>query len=134
MGDSADGFPGPPRLRREVGGALLQRYGHIEAIPDDGRTWDVPGLRSVDRLAATLAAGREVAACFKVLATLRTDADVGTVDDWRWTGPTDAFGDWCERLGSPRLLVAPGAREHKEIVVTDAVLVETVGEGSRSSR
>jgi len=83
---------------------LLSRYGHVEAIPDDGGAWDVPGLRSVDRLAATLRAGREVVACFKVLATLRTDADVGTVDDWRWTGPGDTFGDWCARLDAPRLL------------------------------
>ena len=27
----------------------------------------------------------------KVLATLREDADVGDVDDWRWTGPTRAI-------------------------------------------
>jgi len=104
VGDSADGFPGLPGFGAKSAAALLTRYVHVEAIPDDGREWDVPGLRSVDRLAATLEAGREVVACFKVLATLRTDADVGTVDDWRWTGPNDAFPDWCERLGAPRLL------------------------------
>ena len=105
VGDSADGFPGLPGFGAKSAAALLQRYEHIEAIPDDGRAWDVPGLRSVDRLAATLAAGREVAACFKVLATLRTDADVGSVDDWRWTEPTDEFGEWCDRVDAPRLLV-----------------------------
>lgn len=104
VGDSADGFPGLPGFGAKSAAALLQRYGHIEVIPDDGRAWDVPGLRSVDRLAATLAAGREVAELFKVLATLRTDADVGTVDDWQWTGPNDELGHWCDRLGSPRLL------------------------------
>jgi 5'-3' exonuclease len=104
VGDSADGFPGLPGFGAKSAATLLQRYEHIEAIPDDGRAWDVAGLRSVDRLAATLAAGRAVAELFKVLATLRTDADVGTVDDWEWTGPTDALGDWCDRLGSPRLL------------------------------
>jgi len=61
-------------------------------------------MRGADRLAATLAAGRAVLACFNDLATLRTDAAVGTVDDWRWTEPTPRFGDWCERLDSPRLL------------------------------
>ena len=35
-----------------------------------------------------------------MLATLREDADVGDVDDWRWTGPADDFDDWCERLGA----------------------------------
>ncbi len=104
VGDSADGFPGLPGFGAKSAATLLQRYGHIEAIPDDGRTWDVPGLRSIDRLAATLTAGREVANLFKVLATLRTDADVGVVDDWRWTGPTESFAEWCERLDQPRLL------------------------------
>jgi 5'-3' exonuclease len=104
VGDSADGFPGLPGFGAKSAAALLQRYEHIETIPDDPRQWDVAGLRSVDRLAATLAAGRKVAELFKVLAILRTDADVGTVDDWEWTGPTDALGEWCDRLGSPRLL------------------------------
>jgi 5'-3' exonuclease len=105
VGDSADGFPGLPGFGAKSAAALLERYHHVEAIPDDGHEWDVPGLRSVDRLAATLAAGREVLACFKDLATLRTTADVGAVDDWQWKGPTPSFGRWCERLDSPRLLV-----------------------------
>src|SRR4051794_39909316 len=104
VGDSADGFPGLPGFGAKSVAALLQRYEHLEEIPDDGRLWDIVGLRSVDRLAATLVAGRAVAELFKVLATLRTDAEVGTVDDWEWTGPTDDLAAWCERLGSPRLL------------------------------
>jgi 5'-3' exonuclease len=104
VGDSADGFPGLPGFGAKTAAALLQRYHHVEAIPDDGRTWDIAGLRGVDRLAATLAAGREVVTCFKVLATLRTDAEVGTIDDWKWSGPRDDFATWCERLGAPRLL------------------------------
>jgi 5'-3' exonuclease len=104
VGDAADGFPGLPGFGAKSAAALLERYAHIEAIPDDPREWDVPGVRGADRLAATLAAGREVVACFKVLATLRADAPVGTVDDWRWSGPTAAFADWCERLDAPRLL------------------------------
>jgi 5'-3' exonuclease len=105
VGDSADGFPGLPGFGAKSAAALLERYHHVEAIPDDGKEWDVPGLRSIDRLAATLAAGRDVLACFKDLATLRTTADVGAVDDWEWKGPTPAFGDWSERFDSPRLLV-----------------------------
>ena len=31
----------------------------------------------------TILAGRDVLACFKDLAILRSNADVGTVDDWR---------------------------------------------------
>jgi 5'-3' exonuclease len=104
VGDSADGFPGLPGFGAKSAAAVLRRYGHIEQIPDDGRRWDVPGLRGVDRLAATLAAAREVANLFKVLATLRTDAKVGAVDDWEWRKPKRGFTAWCERFDAPRLL------------------------------
>jgi 5'-3' exonuclease len=103
VGDNADGFPGLPGFGAKTAAAVLTRYGHLEAIPEDAKQWDVPGIRGVDRLASTLAAGRDVAARFKVLATLRTDAVVGTVDDWEWRGPTAEFAQWCERFGSPRL-------------------------------
>jgi 5'-3' exonuclease len=103
VGDSADGFPGLPGWGAKTAAAVLRRYEHIEAIPDDAKSWDVPGVRGIDRLAATLATGRSVADRFKVLATLRTDADVGTVDDWEWQGPTPELAQWCERFGSPRL-------------------------------
>ncbi len=104
VGDSADGFPGLPGFGAKSAAAVLRRYRHIEQIPDDGRLWDVPGLRGVDRLASTLAAAREVANLFKVLATLRTDAKVGAVDDWEWTKPKRSFAAWCERFDQPRLL------------------------------
>jgi 5'-3' exonuclease len=103
VGDSADGFPGLPGFGAKTAAALLARFGHIEAIPDDAQAWGVAGVRGADRLAATLVAGRAVAARFKDLATLRLDAPVGTVDDWQWRGPRPELGDWCARFGSPRL-------------------------------
>src|SRR3954468_16643407 len=103
VGDSADGFPGLPGFGAKTAAALLARYGHVEAIPDDPKTWDVPTVRGADRLGVTLVAARDVADRFKDLATLRTDAKVSTVDDWLWRGPTAAFADWSTRLGSPRL-------------------------------
>jgi 5'-3' exonuclease len=103
VGDSADGFPGLPGWGAKTAAAVLRRYEHLEAIPDDAKAWDVAGVRGIDRLAATLAAGRDVADRFKVLATLRTDADVGAVDDWAWAGPAPELEQWCERFGSPRL-------------------------------
>ena len=102
VGDSADGFPGLPGWGTKSAGAVLARWGSIEAIPDDPAQWDVP-VRGAAKLAATLVAGREVVALFKVLATLRLDAEVGAVDDWVWAGPRPAFADWCARLGAPRL-------------------------------
>ena len=50
------------------------------------------------RLARTLAADRELALLFRTLATLRTDIDVGSVDDLRWEGPTPAFAPLAARL------------------------------------
>ena len=106
VGDTADGFPGLPGFGAKTAAAVLDRYGHIEAIPDDAKAWDVTGVRGADRLAATLATGRAVADQFKVLATLRTDADVGTVDDWEWQGPTDDLAPGANASDAPRLLGA----------------------------
>jgi 5'-3' exonuclease len=103
VGDSADGFPGLPGFGAKTAAALLARFGHIEAIPDDAHAWGVAGVRGAERLATTLTAGRAVAARFKDLATLRLDAPVGTVDEWQWRGPRPELGDWCDRFGSPRL-------------------------------
>jgi hypothetical protein len=82
---------------------VLARYGHLEEIPQLAKDWDVQ-VRGAVKLATTLSEQREDADLFKVLATLRDDADVGTVDEWRWTGPEPNLGEWAERLGSPRLV------------------------------
>ena len=103
VGDSADGFPGLPGWGAKSAAALLAHYEHLDAIPDDPATWAVD-VRGAARLAATLASQRALAEQFRVLATLRTDADVGAPASWRWTGPTDELADWATRLGSPGLL------------------------------
>jgi 5'-3' exonuclease len=102
VGDSADGFPGLPGWGAKSAGAVLGHYRHIEAIPDDARRWDVD-VRGASTLAETLRQLRELALQFRVLATLRTDADVGTVDAWHWTGGTDGFDEWCTRFGTAGL-------------------------------
>src|SRR5687768_8208862 len=102
VGDSADGFPGLPGWGAKSAATVLARYEHIDDIPDDG-SWDVT-VRGASKLAATLAANRAAAKLFLDLATLRTDADVGAVDEWRWTGPRPELAAWAERLGSPNLV------------------------------
>ncbi len=102
MGDSADGFPGLPGWGAKSAATVLSRYEHIANIPDNARDWDIE-VRGAARLAATLAEQRGNAELFLTLATLRTDGDVGLVDDWRWAGPTDEFAAWAERLGRPAL-------------------------------
>lgn len=108
VGDSADGFPGLPGWGAKSASAVLARYGHIENIPAAAGQWDVPGLRGAAKLSATLQARFEDALLFRQIATIETNVDVGTVDDWRWTGPTAGFDAVAEEIGAPDL--APYAR------------------------
>ena len=62
------------------------------------------GLRGAVKLATTLQDNLELAVLFRHLATLVTDIDVGTVDSWRWTGPTAEFPAVAERLEAPELV------------------------------
>ncbi|MGQ0804793.1 MAG: 5'-3' exonuclease [Actinomycetota bacterium] len=103
VGDSADGFPGLPGWGAKSAATVLARYEHIDDIPDDSASWGVT-VRSAPKLATTLAAQRGEAKLFLDLATLRTDAPVGTVDEWRWRGPQPELAEWAERLGSPNLM------------------------------
>ena len=102
VGDSADGFPGLPGWGAKSAAAVLSRYAHLDDIPDDPATWDVE-VRSAARLGATLAEQRADARLFLTLATLRTDGDVGTPEQWRWRGPAGEMEAWAERLGRPEL-------------------------------
>ncbi len=104
VGDTADGFPGLPGWGAKSSAAVLRRYGHLEDIPKAPGQWDVPGVRGVPKLAATLAQEYENALLFRRLAILETDVDVGEVDDWRWRGPTPELEKWCHRLDAPDVL------------------------------
>jgi 5'-3' exonuclease len=97
VGDSADGFPGLPGWGAKSTSTVLGRYLHLEGVPGDAAAWEVT-VRGAPKLAATLSDERDLAMLFRDLATLRTDAPVGTVDAWRWPGPTDAFPEWADRL------------------------------------
>ncbi len=104
VGDTADGFPGLPGWGAKSAANVLRRYGHIEDIPGAPGQWDVPGLRGAAKLAATLTDEYERALLFRRLAILETDVDVGSVDEWRWTGPTADLAEWCDRLDAPDVL------------------------------
>ena len=82
---------------------VLAAYEHVDAIPDDAKQWTVE-VRGAAKLAATLAGGREAAALFLDLATLRTDAAVGSVDDWEWKGAQPELVPLAERLGADALV------------------------------
>ena len=82
---------------------MLDRWGHLEDIPLDPLTWDA-GVRSAAKLNATLREQFELALLFRRIATVETDAEVGTVDEWRWTGPTDDFAAIAAALDDGRLV------------------------------
>jgi 5'-3' exonuclease len=73
-GDAADGIPGVAGFGEKTAATLLGRFVHVEAIPDDPASW--PPVRGAARLAATLRESRKEVALYKLLATLRTDADL----------------------------------------------------------
>jgi 5'-3' exonuclease len=110
VGDAADGYPGLPGWGAKSSAAILARYGHLESIPADWRTWHVNAARP-EVLAATLAREREHAFLFRDLATLRTDLSLfGSVDDLEWKGPTPAFAPLRARLDAAVSDPSRGAR------------------------
>jgi len=89
VGDSADGFPGLRGWGPKSTAAVLAKYGRLEHIPDDWRSWGVNAANSAS-LAKTLARDREQALLFRTLATLREDVPLfETIDELRWAGPVN---------------------------------------------
>ncbi len=104
VGDSADGFPGLPGWGAKGAGAVLSRYGTIEAIPDEVTQWDIT-LRGAEKMAATLRDNRDLAMLFKDIATLRDEEPLfDSIDSLRWQGPSEAFPAFCARIESDTLL------------------------------
>ena len=88
VGDAADGYPGIPGIGSTGAARLLNRYGMIEEFPP-----------------VVLGQNRELALLFKILATLRSDAQLfDDVDELRWRGPTDDFAAYAGRIGADRVL------------------------------
>ncbi len=108
VGDAADGFPGIKGWGPRSAALVLAHYVHLEAIPPRAATWDPAVVRTVgraERLATELAAGRDLADLFKVLATLRvTTGVVGTPDDLAWSGPRRGFAAMAESIGASSLV------------------------------
>jgi 5'-3' exonuclease len=98
VGDAADGYPGLKGWGAKSAAAVLAKYGHLEQIPEDWRTWSV-NAASPAGLAQTLARDRRLAFLFRDLATLRTELPLfDDVEALRWRGPTPAFVPMAERF------------------------------------
>ena len=105
VGDSADGFPGLPGWGAKSASTVLAKYGDIMAIPADHVQWASDGVkvRSAEKLAATLRDHRADAELFRILATLVDTVNVGTVADWKWTGPRAEFAGLTASWGVAKL-------------------------------
>ena len=114
VGDAADGFPGLPGWGAKSASTVLAKFGTIEAIPASSGEWGLPGLRGAEKLARTLQDQMADALLFKVIATVALDVPVGTVDDWRWAGPTPELATIAARLGAPDL-AARAARVYERV-------------------
>jgi 5'-3' exonuclease len=98
VGDAADGYPGLAGWGAKSAAAVLSRFGHLEAIPEDPAQWRV-NAANAGALARTLLRERDHAFLFRDLATLRTDiALFDSVEQLRWTGPTPAFPPLAARF------------------------------------
>ncbi|MGZ6144202.1 MAG: 5'-3' exonuclease [Myxococcales bacterium] len=86
-GDDADGIPGLPGFGERTASALLARHLHLDAVPLDAREWPA-GIRSADRLAATLRERLSDALLYRRLATLVRDVPLPqqSIDDLRYRG------------------------------------------------
>jgi 5'-3' exonuclease len=104
VGDTADGFPGLPGWGAKSAAAVLRKYHHLDAVPDDAAEWHVDA-RGAGKLAATLRARRDEALLYRRLATLVDDCVEVDVDALRWTGPADdaALDELAARLDDGRL-------------------------------
>lgn len=88
VGDAQDGYPGIAGIGRMTAGRLINRYGPIEAFPEN-----------------VLGRERELALLFKRLATLRTDAPLfDDIESLRWRGAAPGLAAWGDRLADTRLV------------------------------
>ncbi|HSY23910.1 MAG TPA: 5'-3' exonuclease H3TH domain-containing protein [Polyangiaceae bacterium] len=101
VGDTADGIPGLDGFGDKTAAVLLQKFGPLEAIPDDPRKWP-PTIRRAEALAATLASHRGEVFLYRKLATLIRDVPLReSFEDLAWPGvDRPRFEAWCDRLGA----------------------------------
>ena len=105
VGDSADGFPGLPGWGAKSASTVLAKYGDLMSIPADHAEWIADGVkvRGAEKLATTLREHRADAELFRILATLVDTVEVGTVDEWKWSGPRPEFAQLTTEWGVPKL-------------------------------
>ena len=100
VGDKADGIPGIPAWGAKSSSAMLSRYVHFEAIPEDITEWDMTAGRA-RRLAENLAEHEQEAHLYRQLTTLRSDVPIEEgVAELEWRGAREELKIFCEQLGA----------------------------------
>jgi len=103
VGDAADGYPGIPGWGAKSAAAVLSRYEHLEAIPDDPQEWGMNFNRAA-RLSESLAQHREDVLLYRELATLRDDVPIQEKpEDLEWQGAYERLKEVCSRMGDEQL-------------------------------
>jgi 5'-3' exonuclease len=103
VGDAADGYPGIPGWGAKSASAVLSRYEHLEAIPEDTRQWGLAPARA-ERLAESLRSHHQEVQLYRRLATLRTDAPLRErLADLEWKGARGRFKALCQAWGFAEL-------------------------------
>jgi 5'-3' exonuclease len=107
VGDAADGYPGLKGWGAKSSAAVLAKFRHLEAIPDDPSQWSV-NAANAGTLARTLSQERDRAMLFRDLATLRTHLPLfDDVESLHWEGPRPEFEELAAQLDG-RVLAAAG--------------------------
>jgi 5'-3' exonuclease len=82
---------------------VLERYKHIESIPENTSEWGMTPGRAA-RLAEALASRREEAFLYRKLAILREDVPLKeNLEALEWQGAYAHLKDVCRSLGDERI-------------------------------
>ena len=108
VGDTADNIPGIPKWGAKSSSTLLNRYIHIEDIPNTYELWDV-SVRGAAALSLSLEDSREEACLYREIATVRTDLEITeTLKELEWLGASkNLFPSLCRELGLGNLSNRP---------------------------
>ncbi|MEX2161823.1 MAG: 5'-3' exonuclease H3TH domain-containing protein [Anaerolineales bacterium] len=102
VGDAADGYPGISGWGAKSAAGVLAKFGHLESIPQDVRTWQIKGMGPgrAANLSISLEQHREEVLLYRKLATLRTDVPLKeTLADLEWQGALPRLKELCAALG-----------------------------------
>jgi len=102
VGDSADGYPGIKGWGEKSTATVLEKYKHIELVPQDPNKLGL-SLGRATTLLENLQQSYKDALLFRELSTLRTDVPLKeALNDLKWMGAYPRLKKLCHELGDER--------------------------------